>query len=148
MLASWSAEEVRGFEEGIRAYRKTFDRISRECVPSKSVKDVVAYYYRFWKRCPAYGEWKRDSLVGRRVRRPLADGSHFDGTIVASSEWDGEKTVRVLFDDTDIPSEMLFRYEVQSMLVHPRDAPARDVAEAPCIEEEGQQPHDGGGTRG
>lgn len=42
----WTAEEEAAFAEGIKAFRKNFAQISRLYVPSKTVHDVIAYYYR------------------------------------------------------------------------------------------------------
>lgn len=43
---AWSSEEEQAFEDGIRAYRKNFSMISRKCVITKTVKDIIAFYYR------------------------------------------------------------------------------------------------------
>lgn len=42
----WTAEEAAAFAEGIKAFRKNFAQVSRLYVPSKTVHDVIAYYYR------------------------------------------------------------------------------------------------------
>jgi hypothetical protein len=44
---SWDEEEQAAFAEGIRVFRKNFAEVARQYLPSKTVKDVIAYYYRY-----------------------------------------------------------------------------------------------------
>ena len=50
---TWSEEECRNFELGIRLYGKNFTLIHATKVPSRSVQELVQFYY-FWKKTERY----------------------------------------------------------------------------------------------
>ncbi|XP_066157986.1 mesoderm induction early response protein 1-like [Euwallacea fornicatus] len=47
--AKWSEEECRNFESGVRAFGKDFLQIQQNKVPTKSVGEIVQFYY-LWKK--------------------------------------------------------------------------------------------------
>lgn len=73
-LIDWAAEEVAGFEEGIRTHGHNLYEVSK-FVPSKQYKDVVRYFYK-WKKThryePVYSEWTR-------IYRPTKKFKKHDG---------------------------------------------------------------------
>jgi hypothetical protein len=48
-LSLWSEEECRNFENGLRTYGKDFFQIQQNKVKTRSVQDLVQFYY-FWKK--------------------------------------------------------------------------------------------------
>lgn len=52
-VVTWSEEECRHFELGIRLYGKNFPLIQSTKVPSRSVQELVQFYY-FWKKTERY----------------------------------------------------------------------------------------------
>jgi N-acetylneuraminic acid mutarotase len=45
------------FEGGMTLFGKNFNRIQK-CIESKSVKEVIEFYY-FWKKTSHYKQWKK-----------------------------------------------------------------------------------------
>ena len=143
-VPAWTAEEAAAFEEGIRLYRRNFGKISRHCVPTRTVREVVARFYGEWKRHSGYRAWKAESLVGRRVllERTKPPWKCFGGqdpiervtgTVLAASVGeDGDEILDVRYEDGR--TGQLYRYEAEKML-NPRDddaglAPAAAAAAA------------------
>jgi hypothetical protein len=138
---AWTAEEAAQFEEGIKAYRRNFGKISRQCVPTRSVREVIARFYSEWKRSPGYRAWKADTLVGRRVlmertkppwkclggQDPI---ERVKGTIEACARYeDGDEILDVRWEDGRVGQ--LYRYEAEALLLHPNEAgPAPPLAAA------------------
>jgi hypothetical protein len=54
----WSPKEVALFEAALLHYGKEFSKIRRNCLPNKTTKDVVAFYY-VWKKTGHYQNWKK-----------------------------------------------------------------------------------------
>ncbi|XP_072402415.1 mesoderm induction early response protein 1-like isoform X6 [Diabrotica undecimpunctata] len=57
----WSEEECRNFEAGVRAYGKNFHRIQQEKVRTRSVGELVQFYY-LWKKS------ERHDIFANRTR--------------------------------------------------------------------------------
>ena len=57
----WSEEECKNFERVLQCHGKKFHYVQR-LVPSKSVKDVVEFYY-FWKRSSRYDAFINDKCI-------------------------------------------------------------------------------------
>lgn len=57
----WSEEECRHFERVLQYHGKKF-RLVTKVVPSKSVQDVVKFYY-FWKRSERYDAFINDKCI-------------------------------------------------------------------------------------
>lgn len=57
----WSEEECKNFEKVLQFHGKKFNYVQK-LVPSKSVKDVVAFYY-FWKRSERYDSFINDKCI-------------------------------------------------------------------------------------
>ncbi|KAL3084197.1 hypothetical protein niasHT_039323 [Heterodera trifolii] len=57
-LEEWSAAESTLFEDAIEKYGKDFHDIRLDCLPWKSMRDIVEYYY-MWKTSSRYAELKK-----------------------------------------------------------------------------------------
>ncbi|CAD5231409.1 unnamed protein product [Bursaphelenchus xylophilus] len=57
-LEEWSASEATLFEEAIEKCGKDFHDIRNDCLPWKSLKDIVEYYY-MWKTTARYADHQR-----------------------------------------------------------------------------------------
>mmetsp|Transcript_14383 Transcript_14383/g.23745 ORF Transcript_14383/g.23745 Transcript_14383/m.23745 type:complete len:211 (+) Transcript_14383:69-701(+) len=54
----WSPKEVALFEAALFHYGKEFAKMKHACLPHKTTKDVVAFYY-VWKKTSHYQNWKK-----------------------------------------------------------------------------------------
>ncbi|KAI6177181.1 BMA-LIN-40, isoform a [Aphelenchoides bicaudatus] len=61
-LEEWSAAEATLFEEAIEKCGKDFHDIRNDCLPWKSIRDIVEYYY-MWKTTARYAETQRSKLA-------------------------------------------------------------------------------------
>ncbi|KAI6188088.1 BMA-LIN-40, isoform a [Aphelenchoides besseyi] len=61
-LEEWSAAEATLFEEAIEKCGKDFHDIRAECLPWKSIRDIVEYYY-MWKTTARHAEMQRSKLA-------------------------------------------------------------------------------------
>ena len=126
-LQEWTPEEVAAFEKGVQAYRRCFSFIHRKCLPSKSVKAIVARFYDEFKRSEGYRAWKGDKLVGRRLvlrqKRPRWKGGGWEevkGTIRGSvRDEEGDELLDLDYDDGRVGQ--LYRYEAEPLLLGPGD---------------------------
>jgi hypothetical protein len=59
VLEQWSPYEIAVFEASVALYGKQFAKIQREINTSKTVKDVINFYY-IWKKTSHYDKWKKD----------------------------------------------------------------------------------------
>lgn len=57
-LEEWSAAESTLFEDAIEKYGKDFHDIRLDCLPWKSMRDIVEYYY-MWKTTSRYSELQK-----------------------------------------------------------------------------------------
>jgi len=53
----WSPKEIATFEAALMQHGKQFSLVSKNYLPNKSTKDVVAFYY-VWKKTQHYTKWK------------------------------------------------------------------------------------------
>ncbi|KAM6962422.1 mesoderm induction early response protein 2 [Aplochiton taeniatus] len=82
-LCGWSEEECRGFEHGYRVYGKNFHLIQGNKVRTRSVWELVEYYY-MWKKSERYEYFTQQTTKMGRRKYNLYSGSMEDG------EQDGE----------------------------------------------------------
>lgn len=66
-LEEWSAAEANIFEEALDKYGKEFNEIRRECLPWKSMKSIIEYYYSF-KTTDRYVQQKRIKLSEQEAK--------------------------------------------------------------------------------
>lgn len=63
-LEEWSAAESTLFEDAIEKYGKDFHDIRLDCLPWKSMRDIVEYYY-MWKTTSRYAEQQKSKNTER-----------------------------------------------------------------------------------
>ena len=61
VIEKWSPYEIAIFEASIAEYGKNFARIQREIGQTKSVQDVIEFYY-IWKKTSHYALWKKEYI--------------------------------------------------------------------------------------
>ncbi|XP_062888442.1 mesoderm induction early response protein 2-like isoform X1 [Mobula hypostoma] len=64
-LCSWSEEECRNFEHGLRVHGKNFHLIQANKVRTRSVGECVAYYY-MWKKSERYDYFAQQTKFGKK----------------------------------------------------------------------------------
>lgn len=138
----WSVAEIADFDKGVHAYRRCFDIIHRKCLPGKSVRRIVAWFYDEFKRSPGYRAWKEDKLIGRRVvlrqKRPRWKGGGWEevkGTIQGSiRDEEGDELLTLNYDDGRVGQ--LYRYEAEPLLLGPGDEGEREEVKDGRVESE------------
>lgn len=61
-LEEWSASEATLFEDALEKYGKDFHDIRVDCLPWKSMRDIVEYYY-MWKTTARYTEMQKSKVA-------------------------------------------------------------------------------------
>ena len=61
VIEKWSPYEIATFEASIAEYGKNFARIRKEIGMTKSVQDVIEFYY-IWKKTSHYTHWKKEYI--------------------------------------------------------------------------------------
>lgn len=61
VIEKWSPYEIAMFEASIAEYGKNFARIQKEISMTKSVQDVIEFYY-IWKKTSHYAQWKKEYI--------------------------------------------------------------------------------------
>jgi hypothetical protein len=61
VIEKWSPYEIAMFEASIAEYGKNFARIQKEIGTTKSVQDVIEFYY-IWKKTSHYSHWKTEYI--------------------------------------------------------------------------------------
>jgi hypothetical protein len=59
VIEKWSPYEIATFEASIAEYGKNFIKIQNEIGKTKSVPDVIEFYY-IWKKTSHYTHWKKE----------------------------------------------------------------------------------------
>jgi Myb-like DNA-binding domain len=61
VMERWSPYEIALFEAAIAEYGKEFAKIQREIGPTKTVAEVIEFYY-LWKKTTHYPRWKQEYI--------------------------------------------------------------------------------------
>uniref|UniRef100_A0A915E0Z0 Metastasis-associated protein MTA3 n=1 Tax=Ditylenchus dipsaci TaxID=166011 RepID=A0A915E0Z0_9BILA len=61
-LEEWSASEATLFEDALEKYGKDFHDIRVDCLPWKSIRDIVEYYY-MWKTTARYTDMQKSKVA-------------------------------------------------------------------------------------
>lgn len=61
VIEKWSPYEIAMFEASIAEHGKNFARIQNEIGMTKSVQDVIEFYY-IWKKTSHYVQWKKEYI--------------------------------------------------------------------------------------
>lgn len=82
----WTAEEVKIFGDMLARHGKDFNLIAQQLRPSRTVEDVVVFYYHVWKlrRVPEARRWaegKQDVRLSQLVAAKCLAGNMFVTTI-------------------------------------------------------------------
>jgi hypothetical protein len=64
-MSLWSEEERRNFEDGLRRYGKDFHLIRRRKVRTRSVAEVVKFYY-LWKKTERYDVFAKKTRLKKK----------------------------------------------------------------------------------
>ncbi|XP_032232084.2 mesoderm induction early response protein 1 isoform X2 [Nematostella vectensis] len=64
-MALWSEEECRDFESGLRIYGKDFLQIQQNKVTSRSVNEIVQFYY-LWKKTERHDAYASQSRLAKK----------------------------------------------------------------------------------
>jgi hypothetical protein len=60
-IDSWSADDKVEFTDAVSKYGKDFSKINRR-IPSRTVPQLILYYYLRWKGTPQFFEWQEQSF--------------------------------------------------------------------------------------
>jgi hypothetical protein len=71
-MESWSEEELTQFEEGFKKHYKDFFMIHKEFLFSKSVSQIVSFYYK-WKKTERHHDFIRSNIIEKRRRLHASD---------------------------------------------------------------------------
>ncbi|CAD5223790.1 unnamed protein product [Bursaphelenchus okinawaensis] len=66
-LEEWSASEATLFEEAIEKCGKDFHDIRNDCLPWKSLKDIIEYYY-MWKTTSRYADHEKVKMAEKESK--------------------------------------------------------------------------------
>eukprot|EP01029_Cantina_marsupialis_P023542 TRINITY_DN5898_c1_g1_i1.p1 TRINITY_DN5898_c1_g1~~TRINITY_DN5898_c1_g1_i1.p1 ORF type:complete len:918 (-),score=256.00 TRINITY_DN5898_c1_g1_i1:122-2875(-) len=77
---TWTDEEIFQFELGMSRHGRQFHEIQK-FVPTRTVKDIIRFYYRYWKVSPQYKSWKRKTLIGRPVVKFFSGKGFCEGVV-------------------------------------------------------------------
>ena len=61
-LDSWSEDDKAAFTDAVCKYGKDFNKIYRRVLPSRTVPQLILYYYLRWKGTPQFFEWQEQSF--------------------------------------------------------------------------------------
>jgi hypothetical protein len=61
VIERWSPYEIALFEAAIAEYGKEFSKIQREIGPTKTVGEIIEFYY-LWKKTSHYKRWKNEYI--------------------------------------------------------------------------------------
>jgi hypothetical protein len=61
VIEKWSPYEIAMFEASIAEYGKNFSKIQNEIGRTKSVSEVIEFYY-IWKKTSHYAQWKKEYI--------------------------------------------------------------------------------------
>eukprot|EP00639_Heterosigma_akashiwo_P013189 CAMPEP_0206363272 /NCGR_PEP_ID=MMETSP0294-20121207/1498_1 /ASSEMBLY_ACC=CAM_ASM_000327 /TAXON_ID=39354 /ORGANISM="Heterosigma akashiwo, Strain CCMP2393" /LENGTH=107 /DNA_ID=CAMNT_0053808595 /DNA_START=350 /DNA_END=669 /DNA_ORIENTATION=- len=56
----WTEVEKRKFDDAMYEFGKEFSQIRKKYLPKKSVKQLVEYYYKHYKKSEDYKTWKKE----------------------------------------------------------------------------------------
>ena len=61
VIERWSPYEIAIFEASIAEYGKDFCKIQKEIGPTKTVQEIIEFYY-LWKKTTHYARWKKEYI--------------------------------------------------------------------------------------
>jgi hypothetical protein len=61
VIERWSPYEIAIFEGSIAEYGKNFSKVQKEIGSTKSIADVIEFYY-IWKKTSHYSQWKKEYI--------------------------------------------------------------------------------------
>uniref|UniRef100_H2Y576 SANT domain-containing protein n=1 Tax=Ciona savignyi TaxID=51511 RepID=H2Y576_CIOSA len=64
-LQTWSEEECRLFEQGLSVYGKDFHSIHHNKVKTKTIGEIVKFYY-IWKKSEHYDKFNAKTRLGKK----------------------------------------------------------------------------------
>nr|XP_012563324.1 unnamed protein product [Hydra vulgaris] len=64
-IALWSEEECQNFEQGLRVFGKDFRLIQQNKVQSRTVGEIVQFYY-LWKKTERHDAFVTQTKLGRK----------------------------------------------------------------------------------
>lgn len=71
-VVTWTEEECRNFELGIRLYGKNFTLIQSTKVPSRTVQDLVQFYY-IWKKTARYDSFDAKQRMEKKRHSSMSN---------------------------------------------------------------------------
>lgn len=83
-VSLWSEEECQNFEQGLRVFGKDFRLIQRNKVKSRSVGEIVQFYY-LWKKTERHDAFVQQTKFGRK-KYPLPGISDVMGRFMEENE--------------------------------------------------------------
>ena len=74
MMSPWTEEECRNFEDGLRIYGKDFFTIKQTKIPTRTVGEVVTFYY-FWKKTERHDTFMKQQKALEKKKYALHPGT-------------------------------------------------------------------------